>query len=103
MTAEDEFGRCYRACRIKQWHTLVWGGCAHAINPEPTVSMSKVYKDPEDGYPSIGYDSYTVEQLARLIEPALRASDVEVSADRFDELARVAAHAIVHRNEEQPL
>ncbi|MEU5596628.1 hypothetical protein [Streptomyces sp. NPDC020298] len=84
-----DFDGCYRECRIKQKHTLAWGLCEHAAPPEPTVSMSRVYTDPEDGYPSIGYDSYTVPQLARLIEPAL--------GDPLK--AAAAARAIVHRND----
>lgn len=77
---------------------MEYGGCDHADRPEPTVSMSKVYTD-SDGFPSIGFDQYTVAQLAELIEPALRDADVEVTADYFPDLALAAARAIVHRND----
>jgi hypothetical protein len=90
QTAAD-FDGCYRKCRTEQRHTMEWGGCEHADKPEPTVSMSKIYTD-TDGYPSIGYDQYTVPQLARLIESAVG-----------DPLrATAAARAIVHRNDAAP-
>lgn len=109
-----DFDGCYRACRIKQEHTLEWGGCEYAAPPEPSVSMSKVFTD-TDGYPSIGFDSYTVPQLAELIEPALRTirihlgpnavallergQTVSLSAGEYSSLALAAADAIVHRND----
>jgi hypothetical protein len=114
LNPADDFDGCYRACRVKQKHTLQWGGCEHATPPEPTVSMSKVYTD-TDGYPSIGFDQYTVQQLADLIEPALRRVTVRLgpnalgmlergeivglSGGEYADLAREAAHAIVHRND----
>ncbi|WP_037616376.1 hypothetical protein [Streptomyces aureus] len=118
MTAqtEQDFDGCHSACRGKGAHTLIWGGCEHAARPEPTVSMSVVYQD-TDGQPSIGFDEYTVRQLADLIEPALRAvairlgpnalamlqrgEPVGLSGGEYADLARQAAHAIVHRNEQE--
>ncbi|MFE0472563.1 hypothetical protein ACFW2V_13210 [Streptomyces sp. NPDC058947] len=98
MIDQNVFDGCYRKCRIRREHTLEYGGCEHADKPEPTVSMSKVFTD-TDGHPSIGYDQYTVQQLADLIESALRDADTEVSADHFPDLAQAAARAIVHRND----
>lgn len=114
MTTDTDFDGCHRECRVKGKHSRVWGGCEFGIRPEPTVSMSKVYTDPEDGYPSIGFDSYTVDQLTDLIEPALKGLTVHLgpnstAAVRRGEpfrlsggemwvVARQAAHAIVHRN-----
>jgi hypothetical protein len=107
------FDGCGRRCRKALAHTLVYGECEHAPPPEPTVSMSHVYTD-TDGYPSIGFDSFTVQELADLIEPALRTvavrlgpnalaqlargEDVGLSGGEYADLAREAAHAIVHRN-----
>lgn len=92
MTTETppDFDGCNRDCRIKGAHTLVWGGCEHAPRPEPTVSMSVVYRD-TDGHNSIGFDTYTVPELARLIEPAV--------GDPLK--AAAAAHAIVHRHDKE--
>ncbi|MFF7147527.1 hypothetical protein ACFZAO_05570 [Streptomyces griseoaurantiacus] len=108
------FDGCGRRCRKSLTHTLVYGECEHAPKPEPTVSMFHVYTD-TDGYPSIGFDSYTVQQLADLIEPALRRVSVRLgpnalamlqrgetvglSGGEYADLAREAAHAIVHRND----
>lgn len=96
-----DFDGCHRECRIKGAHTLVWGGCEHAPKPEPTVSMSVVYQD-TDGYPSIGFDTYTVAQLAELIERALRAGAYVngplVITGYAADFARSAAHAIVHQH-----
>jgi len=89
-----DFDGCNSQCRRAGKHTLAWGLCEHATPPAPTVSMSKIYTDPDDGYPSIGFDTYTVPELARLIEPSL--------GDPLK--AAAAARAIVHRNDvEQPV
>ena len=97
MTDQPDFDGCNSECRRKGAHTLRWGRCEHATPPEPTVSMSVVYTD-HDGYPSIGFDSYTVQQLADLIEPALRTAVVRVGHETEDR-AHAIAHAIVHRND----
>lgn len=110
-TAVD-FGGCNRKCRQAGAHTLVWGECEHAPEPEPTVSLSRVYKA-ADGFPATGFDTYTVQQLAELLEPALRrvtvrlgpnsrallerGETVGLSGGEYADLAREAAHAIVHR------
>jgi hypothetical protein len=87
QTAVD-FDGCNRKCRQAGAHTLVWGECEHAPEPEPTVSLSRVYKA-ADGFPAIGFDTYTLPELARLIEGAVG-----------DPLrAAAAARAIVHRND----
>jgi hypothetical protein len=91
-TTPADFDGCNSRCRRAGKHTLTWGLCEHAARPEPTVSMSKIYTDPSDGHPSIGYDTYTVPELARLIEPSL--------GDPLK--AAAAARAIVHRNEAAP-
>ncbi|MGA4896717.1 hypothetical protein ACPCAJ_01960 [Streptomyces griseoincarnatus] len=109
------FDGCGRRCRKNLAHTLVYGECEHAPPPEPTVSMSRVFTD-TDGYPSIGFDTFTVQQLADLIEPALRRAAVRLgpnalamlqrgetvglSGGEYADLAREAAHAIVHRGDE---
>ncbi|MFE0490274.1 hypothetical protein [Streptomyces griseoaurantiacus] len=68
-------------------HTLVWGECEYAAEPEPTVSLSRVYVD-TDGHKSICFDTFTVPELARLVEPAAG-----------DALRAVAvARAIVYRD-----
>lgn len=108
------FDGCGRRCRKNLAHTLVYGECEQAPPPEPTVSMSKIFKD-TDGYPSIGFDAFTVQQLADLIEPALRrvalrlgpnalamlqrGETVSLSGGEYADLAREAAHAIVHRHD----
>jgi hypothetical protein len=110
-----DFDGCNRDCRIKGAHTLVWRLCEHAPKPEPTVSMSVISQD-TDGHPSIGFDEYTVQQLADLIEPALRAvavrlgpnalaalgrgETVGLSGGEYADLARQAAHTIIHRNDQ---
>jgi hypothetical protein len=114
MSEQENFDGCSRACRQRGKHTLTAGACEQAPKPEPTVSMNKIYIA-EDGYPSIGYDQYTVQQLADLIEPALhriqirfgpnaltllqRGETVGLSGGEYADLAREAAYAIVHRND----
>ncbi|MBC2903180.1 hypothetical protein [Streptomyces cupreus] len=109
-----DFDGCNRKCRRAGAHTLVWGECEHATEPEPTVSLSRVYKA-TDGLPAIGFDTYTVPQLAELIEPALRTikihlgpnarvllergETVGLSVGEYASLALAAADAVVHRND----
>jgi hypothetical protein len=117
MLTPTSFDGCGRRCRNTLTHTLVYGECDQAPLPEPTVSMSRVFTD-TDGQPSIGFDAFTVQQLADLIEPALRTvavrlgpnakamldrgETVALSGGEYADLAREAAHAIVHRNEAAP-
>ncbi|MGW4222962.1 hypothetical protein ACWEG1_05845 [Streptomyces bauhiniae] len=93
----DDFDGCGRKCRKAGAHTHVWGQCEHATPPEPTVSMSRVYTD-TDGQRSIGFDVYTVEQLAELLDPVLGSAAMRARTGSVD-LAHLAAHAIMHRND----
>jgi hypothetical protein len=93
-----DFDGCNRKCRKAAAHTRVWGECEFGIQPEPTVSMSRVYTD-FDGCPSIGFDQYTVDQLAELLDPVLGSVAMRARTGSVD-LAHLAAHAIVHRNDE---
>lgn len=103
-TDPHAFDGCNSECRKAGAHTLRWGGCEHAPKPEPTVSMSVVYTDPEDGHPSIGFDTYTVAELADLIAPALLMPEEGFPPPYSESYARalaiVAAKAIVHRNDD---
>lgn len=114
MTGDTDFDGCHRECRVKGRHSRVYGGCEFGVKPEPTVSMSHVFRD-TDGQNSIGFDQYTVDQLTELIEPALKGFTVRLgpnstAAARRGEpfrlsggemwaVARQAAHAIIHRND----
>ncbi|MFE6412635.1 hypothetical protein ACFVOR_37510 [Streptomyces sp. NPDC057837] len=117
MLTPTSFDGCGRRCRKTLAHTLVYGECEQASPPEPTVSMSRVFTA-TDGHPAIGFDVFTVQQLADLIEPALRhvavrlgpnalamlqrGESVGLSGGEYADLAREAAHAIVHRNDGRP-
>lgn len=119
MPPPDDQGRAFDGCNRECWkagaHTLTWGLCAHAVEPPLTVGMSVVYIDPEDGQPSIGFDRFTVAELAELIEPALRevgirlgpievamhqsGRELPLPAEQCARLALAAAAAIVtHSN-----
>lgn len=116
MGHDTDFDGCHRECRTKGDHTRIWGGCEFGVTPEPTVSMWKMYIDSVDGMTSIGTDEYSLQELADLIEPALRQVSirfgpnsqalimrgeiVRLSGGETAELARLAAHAIIHRNNE---
>jgi hypothetical protein len=100
QTATD-FDGCNRKCRQAGVHTLVYGQCEHGTPPEPTVSLPAVYTA-ADGFPAIGFDTYTVRQLGELITAALRASDLPVNGDDLVDAGIEAARAIVHRNGPAP-
>jgi len=114
---DTDFDGCRRECRKRGEHTRIWGECEFGIRPEPTVNMSKVYTA-DDGYPAIGYDSYTAEQLAEdIIEPTLRGIRMHVGSENAQkiamgqpirpfedeesgmEVARWIARAIIRRND----
>lgn len=91
-----DFDACGRACRRRRAHTYRWGTCAHAAEPEPTVSISRMFTA-ADGYPSIGFDRYTAAQLADRIEPALREVRIRIGLDggEYAALALAAAQVLI--------
>jgi hypothetical protein len=105
---------CTRRCRTQGSHTRAWGECEFGIEPEPVVSVSRVFTN-IDGERSIGFDRYTRQELADLIEPALHSMDirlgpnaramlqrgelVRLSGGEYADLARAAAQAILDRPE----
>lgn len=102
MNAPQDFDGCNRECRKPRAHTYRWGGCQHAPQPERTVSISHTYVA-DDGYPATGFDTYTAQQLADLIAPALLTPE-EGFALPYDEdygraLALSAAQAVIGRND----
>lgn len=115
--APTDMDGCNRRCRTQGTHTRAWGECEFGIEPEPAVSMSRVFTD-TDGGRSIGFDRYTLQELADLVEPALRSVDIRLgpnaramlqrgervclSGGEYADLARAAAQAIVDRPGEQP-
>ncbi|MFE1767287.1 hypothetical protein ACFW81_24095 [Streptomyces angustmyceticus] len=86
---------CSRFCRLSGSHTKA-RGCAYAPEPEATVSISRVYTA-ADGYPAIGFDTYTVQEFAALIQAVLH----EESSGDSAALAKAAAHAVFNRNDSQ--
>lgn len=100
MTQPDphaDYDGCNRRCRLAGAHTLVWGDCEHATPPAATVDMCRVYVD-HDGQNSIGFDTYTVDQLAELLDPVLGSQAMRARTGSVD-LAHLAAHAIIHRHD----
>lgn len=52
---------CHRACQRS--HTYRWGGCAYAVEPEPTLSRFELARS-EDGEVSGFYESLNTDQVA---------------------------------------
>ena len=52
---------CRRACQRQ--HTLRWGECAYAVEPEPSLSRFELARC-EDGETSGFYESMNAEQVA---------------------------------------
>jgi hypothetical protein len=109
----EDFDGCHIACRTTGQHTNRYGHCAQAPKPEPSVSMSVIVTEP-DGSSFIGFDTYTTQGLADIIEPALRnvrihlgpnslaairsGNILTLTSGEVRSLALEAAHAIIHRN-----
>lgn len=83
----EEFDGCARSCRKAGKHTLVWGDCEHAAEPEPRISIGGVVTAP-DGYPSIVLQSIPVSQMADRIEQILRTIPVRLGPNALAILER---------------
>lgn len=68
-----EFDGCSRACRKAGAHTLTWGACEHAPEPEPRLTVAR-HVIAGDGDPSIATESIPLGELAARIERVLRAA-----------------------------
>jgi hypothetical protein len=116
MSAHPNFDGCSLECSRQNEHTKVYGDCEKGVKPEATVTLSVVLPHLDD-VPSIGFETYTVEGLADLIEPALRGVRIEIGPNSLTaiehgnvltltggeirSMALEAAHAIIHRNDPQ--
>jgi hypothetical protein len=110
-----DYDGCRRPCAQSGQHTFIPGECEYAPEPEPTVSISRVYTD-TDGQQSIGFDTYTLQGLAELIEDALpgitislgpnalklieSGHPVRLSGGECAAMALGAARAVFDRNKE---
>ena len=75
--ADLDFDGCARACRKAGAHTLVWGQCEHAPEPEPRLSVLR-QRIMGDGHPSIVTETIHLSDLADRIEAALRTVNVRL-------------------------
>jgi hypothetical protein len=110
----SDFDGCNITCRTAGKHTQVHGSCERAVAPEPTISLLVTVPGVDD-MPAIAFDTYTVEGLADLIEPAVRnvriqlgpnslaairnGNTLTLTSGEVRALALEAAHAIIHRND----
>lgn len=74
-----EFDGCNSECRKAAQHTLRWGGCELAPEPDPTLGILRVRCMP-DGENGIVTDQYTVTELAARIEVAMRTVTIRFGA-----------------------
>lgn len=116
MTAPDFHG-CNSECRRAGAHTLRWGGCELAPEPEPTLTLMRV-RLMSDGENALVGERLTLSELADLIEPALRTvavrlgpnalamlqrgETVGLSGGEYADLARAAADAVINREGDAP-
>lgn len=96
--AGEDFDGCSRDCRKAGAHTLEWGRCEHAVEPEPRISLGRTIIAP-DGFPSIVIRSVPVSELADRIEKALRTVNVTLSDSEYAALALAAVRALSHNEE----
>lgn len=73
----DNFDGCRSECRKAGEHTLREGACEHAPEPEPAVTIRRV-QNLDDGEPGLVGQRVTVNELALLIEDAIRAVPVKL-------------------------
>jgi hypothetical protein len=112
----QNFDGCNRKCRTAGAHTLRWGSCEHAPEPEPRVSFLRVRRMP-DGLNSTVTESLSGPELAARIETALRTipitlgpnalavlqrgETVQLSGGEYWNMAMAAAQALI-AGEEAP-
>lgn len=87
VVSSEDFDGCARACRKAGSHTLVWGECEYAAEPEPRISIGGVVTAP-DGYPSIVLQSVPVSEMADRIEQVLRTIPVRLGPNALAMLER---------------
>lgn len=73
-----DFDGCHRECRKAGKHTLRWGGCEHAPEPEPSITIMRA-RTASDGYPELVGERSTVTELADHIETALRTVPIRLT------------------------
>lgn len=73
-----DFDGCHRDCRKAGKHTLRWGGCEHAPEPEPSITIMRV-RTAADGYPELVGERSTVTELAARIEDVLRTVPIRLT------------------------
>ncbi len=83
-----DYDGCSRDCRIRGSHTLAWGSCEHATEPEPTVAFLRHFTA-SDGKPALGTVTFTVSRLADELEDVLRSHG---GTDPATVAAALAAH-----------
>lgn len=86
-----DYDGCSLACRPrnKPWgHTAVWGECAYAEKPETRINVGPRAFRAADGEMSIGYDTYTVTEMADKVEAALRTVHVRLGPNALGILER---------------
>lgn len=69
---ELNYDGCARTCRVRGAHTLRFGSCEHAPDPEGAVTFLRPFTA-ADGQPALGTMTLTVGDLARDLELILRA------------------------------
>jgi hypothetical protein len=92
VTDQLDFDGCSRSCRPRKKprkHTFVWGQCAHAERPEQRINIGPRVFKAEDGEMSIGYETFTLTQMADKVEAALRSVEARLGPYGFS--ARGAA------------
>lgn len=87
MDDNEEFDGCSRECRKTRKHTLVWGNCELAVEPEPRISIGGVVTA-SDGHPSIVLRSVPVSEMADRIEQILRTVPIRLGPNALAILER---------------
>jgi hypothetical protein len=89
MADVNDFDGCSRVCHEAGVHTLTWGTCENATEPEPRLAVAR-HVIADDGWPSIAMESIPLAELADRIERALRSAP----AGEYSAMALAAAKAL---------
>lgn len=83
----ETFDGCNRECRKAGEHTLRWGGCELATEPEPGVTIMRM-RSMVDGAPGLVGQRVTISELALVIEDAIRTVSVNLGPNALALLQR---------------
>jgi hypothetical protein len=85
--SQPDFDGCNSECRKAGRHTLRWGGCENAPEPEPTLNVLRV-RNGSDDQPQIVTETITLMDLTARIDAAMSTVKIRFGPNALAMLER---------------